>query len=46
MLVVNPILVYFLKLLYERDAGKNLNKLSNILKLDMLFGLIAIFLGR
>jgi len=46
MLVVNPILVYFLKLLYERDAGKNLNKLSNILKLNMLFGLIAIFLGR
>ena len=46
MLVVNPILVYFLKLLYEKDAGKNLNKLSNMLKLDMLFGLIAIFLGR
>lgn len=46
MLVVNPILVYFLKLLYEKDAGKNLKKLSNMLKLDMLFGLIAIFLGR
>ena len=46
MLVVNPILVYFLKLLYEKDAGKNLNKLSNMLKLDMLFGLLAIFLGK
>ena len=46
MLVVNPILVYFLKLLYEKDAGKNLNKLSNMLKLNMLFGLLSIFLGR
>jgi geranylgeranylglycerol-phosphate geranylgeranyltransferase len=46
MLVVNPILVYFLKLLYEKDENKNLNKLSNILKMNMLFGLLAIFLGR
>ncbi len=46
MLVVNPILVYFLKLLYEKDGNKNLNKLSNILKMNMLFGLLAIFLGR
>ncbi len=46
MLVVNPILVYFLKLLYEKDGDKNLNKLSNMLKLDMLFGLLAIFLGK
>ena len=46
MLVVNPILVYFLKLLYEKDVTKNLNKLSNMLKLDMLFGLLAIFLGK
>lgn len=46
MLVVNPVLVYFLKLLYEKDAAKNLNKLSNMLKLDMLFGLLAIFLGK
>lgn len=46
MLVVNPILVYLLKLLYESESVKNLNKLSNMLKLDMLVGLIAIFLGR
>jgi geranylgeranylglycerol-phosphate geranylgeranyltransferase len=46
MLVINPILVYFLKLLYDKDAGKNLNKLSNMLKLNMLFGLLAIFLGK
>ena len=46
MLIVNPILVYFLKLLYEKDRDKNLNMLSNMLKLDMLFGLLAIFLGK
>lgn len=46
MLVINPILVYFLKLLYEKDATKNLNKLSKMLKLNMLIGLLAIFLGK
>jgi geranylgeranylglycerol-phosphate geranylgeranyltransferase len=46
MLIVNPFLVYFLKLLYEKDATQNLNKLSNMLKLNMLFGLLAIFLGK
>ncbi|MCH8034016.1 MAG: geranylgeranylglycerol-phosphate geranylgeranyltransferase [Bacteroidetes bacterium] len=46
MLIVNPILVYFLKLLYEKDVTKNLNKLSNMLKLDMLIGLLAIYLGK
>ena len=46
MLAVNPILVYFLKLLYEKDAIKNLNKLNNMLKFNMLFGLLAIFLGK
>ena len=45
MIVVNPILIYFLKLLYKNDFAVNLNKLSNILKLDMVFGLLAIFLG-
>ena len=46
MLVVNPILVYFLKLLYAKNEKKNLNKLSNMLKLNMFFGLLAIFLGK
>jgi geranylgeranylglycerol-phosphate geranylgeranyltransferase len=46
MLIVNPTLIYFLKLLYENDAIQNLKKLSNMLKLNMIFGLIAIFLGR
>ncbi len=46
MLLVNPLLVYVVKSLYEDHSQKNLNKLSNMLKLNMLFGLIAIFLGR
>ena len=45
MIVVNPILIFFLKLLYKNDFTANLNKLSNMLKLDMVFGLLAIFLG-
>jgi geranylgeranylglycerol-phosphate geranylgeranyltransferase len=46
MLLVNPVLVYFLKLLFKKDGDKNLNKLSNMLKLNMLFGLLAIYLGK
>jgi len=45
MIIVNPILIYFLKILYKNDLTGNLNKLSNMLKLDMIFGLLAIFLG-
>lgn len=46
MAVVNPVLVYFLKSLFSDDSRKNLNKLSFILKLNMIFGLIAIYLGK
>jgi geranylgeranylglycerol-phosphate geranylgeranyltransferase len=45
MVIVNPILVYCLKLLFENNSGKNLNKISNLLKLSMVFGLFAIYLG-
>jgi geranylgeranylglycerol-phosphate geranylgeranyltransferase len=45
MVMVNPILVYCLKILFENNPGKNLNKISNLLKLSMVFGLIAIYLG-
>lgn len=45
MVIVNPVLIYFLKSLFEDDSAKNLKKLSFILKLNMLFGLIAIYLG-
>ncbi len=46
MAVVNPVLVYFLKSLFSDDSRKNLNKLSFVLKLNMIFGLIAIYLGK
>jgi len=45
MIIVNPILVYCLKILFEDHSLKNLNRISNLLKLNMAFGLIAIFLG-
>ena len=46
MILVNPVLVYFLKLLYEDNGYNNLKKLSNMLKLNMVIGLLAIFLGK
>jgi len=46
MIIVNPVLVYFLKSLFKDDSHKSLNKLSFILKLEMIFGLIAIYLGK
>lgn len=46
MAVVNPVIVYFLKSLFADDSRANLNKLSFILKLNMVFGLIAIYLGK
>ena len=46
MIFVNPLLVYIIKSLFDDDSNKNLNKLSNLLKLDMVIGLTAIFLGK
>ena len=46
MVIVNPLLVYIVKSLFDDDSTKNLNKLSNLLKLDMVIGLTAIFLGK
>ena len=45
MIIVNPILVYCMKILFQVNAVKNLNKISNLLKISMVIGLIAIFLG-
>ena len=45
MIVVNPILVYCLKILFAEHSPKNLDMTSKLLKLSMIFGLIAIFLG-
>jgi geranylgeranylglycerol-phosphate geranylgeranyltransferase len=46
MSIVNPVLVYVLVSIYKNDSVANLNKLSFILKLDMIFGLSAIYLGK
>jgi len=45
MVIVNPILVYCLKILFEDHSVKNLKRISNLLKLSMVFGLIAIYFG-
>jgi geranylgeranylglycerol-phosphate geranylgeranyltransferase len=46
MAIVNPLLVYNLKILFKDHSSSNLNKISNILKLNMFIGLIAILLGK
>ena len=46
MAVVDPLLVYVIKSLLETSPLLNLNKLSFILKLNMIFGLTAIYFGR
>ena len=46
MVIVDPLLVYFLKLMYSSESSVTLNKMSKLLKLDMIFGLIAIYLGK
>lgn len=46
MAIVNPILVYSLKKLFENDDKKSFRRVSSILKSDMIFGLIAIYLGK
>lgn len=44
--IVIPLLVYFIIKLIDDDSLKNLKKLSYLLKLNMIFGLIAIYLGN
>lgn len=46
MIVVNPILVFILKKLFEDTSKQNLNFISSMLKITMIFGLIAIYLGK
>lgn len=45
MVIVNPLLIYSVKILFEDHLEKNLIKISNILKLNMIIGLIAIYFG-
>jgi geranylgeranylglycerol-phosphate geranylgeranyltransferase len=46
MVLVNPLIVYVIKSLLQSSPRAGLNKLSFILKLDMIFGLTAIYFGR
>lgn len=46
MIIVNPILLYSQKKLFQNDDKKNFQRISSILKLNMIFGLIAIYLGK
>jgi 4-hydroxybenzoate polyprenyltransferase len=45
MVLVNPILVLSLKLLYDNNLSK-ISFVSKLLKIDMIFGLTAIYLGK
>ena len=45
MVIVNPILVYCLKILFEENSANNLKKISNLLKISMIFGLLVIYVG-
>jgi len=45
MVLVNPLIIYSVKKLFEDHSVKNLKKISNLLKLSMVFGLIAIYFG-
>ena len=46
LLLVDPILIFAVISLFKDDTKKNLNKISLILKLNMVFGLTAIYFGR
>lgn len=46
MIIVNPLLVYFLKLIQKNYSKNNLQRMSAILKFNMVIGLLAIYLGK
>ncbi len=45
LIVVDSLFVYFLKELHRNRTKTNLRKLSNLLKINMILGLTAIYLG-
>ncbi|HED08559.1 MAG TPA: hypothetical protein ENI57_10625 [Ignavibacteria bacterium] len=45
LIIVNPFLIFILYKLFINDSFENLKKVSLYLKLNMVFGLIAIYLG-
>ncbi len=46
MILVNTVLVWSLKILFDEKRENRFKVISNILKIDMVFGLIAIWFGR
>ena len=46
MVFVNPLLILSLKILFESKKENNISDVSNMLKLNMVFGLIAIYIGK
>jgi geranylgeranylglycerol-phosphate geranylgeranyltransferase len=46
LVLVIPVLIYCTVSLLKDKSPKNLNKLSFLLKLDMVFGLIAVYVGK
>ena len=46
LLLVIPVLIYIMISLLKDDSRKNMSRLSLILKLDMVFGLIALYVGK
>lgn len=45
MVIVNVILVYFIKSIFKDQSRRNLKRLSVILKINMVFGLFSIYMG-
>lgn len=45
MIIVNPLLIFSLKKLYSSNTKEKFHYISNLLKLNMFFGLIAILIG-
>ena len=45
MMIVNPILIFCLKYLFSKNFNK-FSTISNLLKIDMIFGLLAIYFGK
>jgi geranylgeranylglycerol-phosphate geranylgeranyltransferase len=46
MIIVNPMLFYIVKSLFEDSSQRNLGRLSSMLKFNMVIGLIAIYVGK
>ena len=46
MVIVNPVLIVCIKILLDKRRQTNLKMISRLLKLNMVIGLIAIYLGK